>query len=159
MKRLWDIRITRWYTKLLYVLGALSINFAIGALLRGLGTPMLVASVLNSLVTIVSFLVGARLFRARGEPVPPRRAWWRMTARPRLSWVLGILFTYVVLSFALSPVLDPEGARPSQGVAVTIIDSIGFATLAYLYLNSAIRLRKLPALIREPKFQTPANLR
>lgn len=161
MQRLLDTRITRWHTKLLFVLGALLISAAIAALLREIGTPMPITSVLNSLVTIASFLLGARLFRGQGEAVTPRRAWWRMTARPRLSRVLGILFTFATLTLLFSPILAPGSAisAPGEPFASTIIDSIGFAALAFLYLNSAFRLRKLPAPVREPKFRTPAELR
>lgn len=161
MKRLLNMRISRWYTKLLFVIGALLISAVVAALLRELGSPMIASSVLNSLVTITMFLLGARLFRGKGEAVTPRRLWWRMTARPRLSRVLGILFGFGTLALLLSPILAPGSAISAQGepFASTIIDSVGFAALAFLYLNSAFRLRKLPALVREPKFRTPVGLR
>jgi len=140
------LRITTWWGKLLYVFGAW---FVAGRLLwwmfASIGTPQS-----NSLVILVPFdlallVVGARIFRGSGEPVAPPRPWWKMTARRKLSTVLGIIFAvsaawltlWLVLSFAL-------GRAVHNSIAEIVSTFVYVLVPAFLYLNSAARLKSEP---------------
>ena len=92
MRRILDVRIVRWELKAAYVVAAYLVGFAIASLLRATELPDVVVGVVTSVVDLTAILLGARVFRGRGEAIEPPRRWWRMTARPTLSWVLGILF-------------------------------------------------------------------
>ncbi|TFB88215.1 hypothetical protein E3O44_05950 [Cryobacterium algoricola] len=163
MQRIFDVRITKWYFKLLYVVGVWLVP--VQALLSAVNAPVLVGSLLNAAITFASVLVGARLFRGRGEPVAPRRPWWKMTARPLLSRVLGIIFVLAVASTLLLFITAALGADRSAktlaGLTIpeTIFDIVLEAALAFLYLNSAVRLARMPVRDREPKFKPPLKLK
>ncbi len=119
---------------------------------------------LSFCVDLVAILLGARIFRGRGEPVQPPRRWWRMTARPRLSWVLGILFLVLSVSGAIGLVLGAFGVgdtipASAGGVASTVIVVLESGVIAALYLNSAVRLRRLGVPPPEPKFRPTVRLK
>jgi hypothetical protein len=165
MQRVLDIRITRWYFKLLYVVGAWLVGLPVQGLLAALNAPALVGSLLNTAITLASVIVGARVFRGRGEPVAPRRSWWRMTARPLLSRVLGTIFLLSLASMLLVVItanLGIDQSAKSLG-RTTILDTttsvVLSAVLAFLYLNSAVRLAKLPVPVRDPKFKPRLKLK
>jgi len=164
MQRILDIRITRWYFKLLYAIGAWLVGFPTQGLLAALSAPALIGSLLNTVITFASIIVGARLFRGPGEPVAPRRPWWKMTARPLLSRVLGFLFVLFLASMlfiAITAAFGVDESVRSLGrttVFDTTISVLFAAVLAFLYLNSARRLAKTPAPAREPKFKPKLNL-
>lgn len=163
MQRIFDVRITKWYFKLLYVVGVWLVP--VQALLSALNAPALVGSLLNAAITFASVLVGARVFRGRGEPVAPRRPWWKMTARPLLSRVLGIIFVLAVASTLLLFITAALGAdRSAKALAritipETVFDIVLEAVLAFLYLNSAVRLARMPVPDRETKFKPPLKLK
>lgn len=164
MQRILDVRIVRWYWKLLYVAGAWLVGYAVNALLDALHAPGLVSALVNACVTLASIILGARLFRGRGEPVDPPRAWWRMTARPLLSRVLGVTAAIVSASLVflfISAALGVERSVRSLErltLAEAAIGAVLGAVIAFLYLNSAIRQGKLPASDREPKLKRLAKL-
>lgn len=165
MQRVLDIRITRWYFKLLYVVGAWLVGFPVSGLLTALNAPALVGSLLSTAITLASVIVGARVFRGRGEPVAPRRSWWKMTARPLLSRVLGTLFVLSLAStllLVITATLGVDQSAQSLG-RMTILDTtisvVLSAVLAFLYLNSAVRLAMMPAPVREPKFKPRLKLK
>ena len=165
VQRILDIRITRWYFKLLYVIGAWLVGIPAQGLLAALNAPALVSSLLLTAITLASVFVGARVFRGRGEPVAPRRPWWKMTARPLLSRVLGIistLFLASILFLAITATLGVDESVESLGstpILDTTINVVLMAVLAFLYLNSAIRLAKIPAPVREPEFKPKLKLK
>ena len=165
MQRVLDIRIIKWYFKLLYVVGAWVVGFPTQGLLTALNAPAQVGSILSTAITLTSVLVGARVFRGRGEPVAPRRPWLKMTARPLLSRVLGIIFVLFLASKLLlvnTATIGVDESVQSLG-RMTILDTalgvVLSAVLAFLYLNSGVRLAKLPAPIREPKFKPRLKLK
>ena len=151
MRRILDIRITRWYFKLLYVIGAWLIGFPAQAFLTALSAPALVGGILNLAITISSVAVGARVFRGRGEPIAPRRPWWEMTARPLLSRVLGIIFSLFLASILFLAITATLGVDESvqsfegQTIPDMTVGVVLASVLAFLYLNSAVRLAKAPA--------------
>ena len=142
MRRILDLRIVRWEFKLLFVAAAFGIGYPLRALLFAAGAPTFVASIVDALVTIGAFVLGARLFRGDGEKVAPPRPWWRMTAWPMLSRNLGILFAFMSVSFVLTAVRVVEAATPIYSIVDSSIGALQFAVLAFLYLNSAVRLTR-----------------
>ena len=172
MRRLLDIRIIRWELKLLYVIGAIGVGFVLAGLLRAWGMQETVALLTTSAFDVAALLLGARLFRGRGEAIEPPRPWWRMTARPTLSRRLGILFVVLAVFGAVATVLTGVGVYAlSPGVPLgeavfgSMIGVLEFTAIAYLYLNSAVQLKRLgvpskaPKAPRPPKFRPAVKLR
>ena len=164
------IRIVRWYLKLAYAVGAYLvayvIGFPIGWVLGTVGSPPLVLYVVSATMTIAGFMLGARIFRGRGEAVEPPRAWWRMTARPRLSERLGAVFVILTAVSAIGTIvaaarvpLGRPGADDATGVADWVIATLLYGVLAYLYINSTVRLRRLGVPPAEPKFRPTIRVR
>ena len=147
MKAIMNIRIVRWYSKLLFVIAAWALGVALTAGLEAVGTPVAVRSCLSQVLLVASVLVGARVFRGSRElPVEPPRPWWRMTSRPRLSRVLGILLALLAGTYPIIGIGAAVGHATSirfverETVVGMIADSASAAILAFLYLNSAARL-------------------
>lgn len=148
MRRLLDLRIVRWELKTLYIVVAWIVGFVVAELLRTLGAPVVVVELANILTTFAPFALAVRIFRGRDEPVEPPRAWWRMTAWPALSRRLGILFAVLAAFGVLVLLLAAAGVAVYQptadgGVATLVSGCVQFAVLAFLYLNSAIRMSRL----------------
>jgi uncharacterized membrane protein YfcA len=134
-------RITSWWGKLSYALIAM---FGVGSgltwLLGVLGLTAIASLVVSGLFDIVVLLVGARIFRGRGEPVAPPRPWWQMTARQKLSSNLGswlaVVTGVMAVCFVLS-LFDPARTYLAESALLVLY----FAIPTYLYLNSAARLQ------------------
>jgi len=148
MRRILDFRIVRWEFKVLYIAIAWIAGVVIVNALVALGVPPLIVNLVNLLTLAVSFGLAVRIFRGQDEPVDPPRAWWRMTAWPTLSRRLGVLFVVVaamgVFSVAIllvGPDSPRLGGAPALGT--TIGGTLESAVLAYLYLNSAVRMKRL----------------
>ena len=150
MRRLLDLRIVRWELKTLYIVVAWIVGFVIAGLLRSANASPIVLEIANQATTFVPFALAVRTFRGRDEPVEPDRAWWRMTAWPTLSRRLGILFAALsamgaaglVLTAAGVPVYESTTADGSE-LVIAVGGTLQFAVLAYLYLNSAVRMKRL----------------
>ncbi|MDR6904857.1 hypothetical protein J2X63_000543 [Agromyces sp. 3263] len=148
MRRLLDLRIVRWELKTLYIVVAWIVGFVVADLLRSIGTSAVVVEVANALTTFVPFALAVRIFRGSDEPVEPPRAWWRMTAWPALSRRLGILFAVLTVFGVLGLVLAAAGVDAYQamgdgGATIFVSSALQFAVLAFLYLNSAVRMKHL----------------
>ncbi|MFD4111770.1 hypothetical protein ACFWWU_37315, partial [Streptomyces sp. NPDC058650] len=102
-------RIVRWELKVLYIVVAWIIGYAIADLLSRLGAPGVALEIVNTLVNLAAFALAVRIFRGRDEPIDPPRAWWRMTAWPTLSRRLGILFAVFAAMSVISAVLSAVG--------------------------------------------------
>jgi hypothetical protein len=142
MRRILDLRITRWELKLVWVLGVYAISAAAVWVVPQLEPFAFIARVVSTLLLLGGCLLCARIFRGRGEPVAPARPWWQMTARAKLSWWLGILLaagTAVIVVNEVGEAMAAGAAMPVglPGDVLTIFEP---AALAFLYLNSAIRL-------------------
>ena len=162
MRRILDLRITRWQGKLLFVLGVLLVGWIVGGVLRAMGAPYLAQIIAGAITDVVGLLLGARIFRGRGEPVGPPRAWWQMTARPPLSRRLGVLFLVLTVMSVAAMFIDvvaPSAAGPATDVPVVIVGTLEFAAIAWLYLNSAARLRRLPVPPKEPRFRPTIHVK
>lgn len=164
MQPILDIRITKWYVKLAYVVAAWLVGFPFIALFNAMKSPSWVGNMADSLLTIGAVVLGARLFRGRGEPVEPRRPWWKFTAWARLSRVLGIVFACIVVSTVITIVAAALGVERSvQSIeritlAGTVINGVFFLILAFLYLNSASRMKWMVPPGREPRFKQRIKL-
>lgn len=143
MRRILDLRITRWELKLVYVISAWLVTGIPAWILFWLGANATFVNLLNVALSLTAVLFGARVFRGRGEPVKPERPWWQMTAWPKLSRRLGTLFTAFAMILVLNTTLEIAGVvQPAVSLDVAIINVIQLAALAYLYLNSAVRLSR-----------------
>lgn len=167
VRRIFDLRIVKWYYKLLFVVGAWCAGFPVEAVIDAVGAPETLGMLANWIVTIAAVLFCARLFRGRDEPVAPRRPWWKMTARRPMSRALGILSLVGVVSSASEIVMLLLGLRqqsaPDAGILALSLSV--YAVLAFLYFNSAARLPKTPprprpaTRAREPKFRATVRLK
>ncbi|MCD2442904.1 hypothetical protein LQ757_11540 [Agromyces sp. SYSU K20354] len=157
MRRILGLRIVRWELKLLYVAVAYGIGYPIRALLFAAGAAPFVPGLVDATVTIGAFVLGARWFRGAGEAVAPPRPWWRMTAWPTLSKNLGILFAFMAVSFVFLAV-RAVGAVEMFSVVDSIIGALQFAVLAFLYLNSAVRLTR-GGFAKPERLRPPPRLR
>lgn len=164
MQRGLDIRIVRWQFKVLYVIGAWLVGVPVVGLLNAVNAPALVGSLANTAVAFASVIVGARIFRGRDEPVAPRRPWWQMTARPLLSRVFGVILGLFVASYLIIVISAALGVKSSLQslehltIAETTSTGVLLAVLAFLYLNSAVRLGKMTPPVRAPKFKPRVKL-
>lgn len=168
MRRILDIRIIRWELKLAYVVAAIAAIFSIAALLRAWGVAEIGVLLFGALLDFTALLFGARIFRGRGEAIEPRRPWWRMTARPTLSRLLGILFLVVAVFALVSLVLTAFGVPglrttvdDDASVSLGILGVLENGGIAFLYLNSAVRLKRLGVRTppKEPKFRPTLKLK
>ena len=150
MQRVLDLRITRWGWKLIYVVAAVVIAPVPAQLGTSLGAYDL-GFFIGSILRIGLFLLAARIFRGRDEAVTPARPWWQMTARPTLSRRLGIFLAVLTGLNVLATVLQLLGAIGSGSTLIaSIISVLECGLLAFLYLNSATRLRRRSLSLVEP---------
>ena len=134
-------RITTWWGKLIYIFGAWFVAVRVLDLLFGLlGVAGLTSSLIFLIYDFAVLFIGARIFRGKGEPVAAPRPWWQMTARQKLSSNLGswlaVLTTLTVVGLVISFVTH---LGPSNLDIVLLV--LYFGVPAYLYLNSAARLK------------------
>ena len=155
--RIWD-----WRLKLLYIVLAYGLGWAVSPLTQLIHDT----GVLQGIVNLAAILLGARIFRGSGEQIDAPRAWWRMTSRPTMSRRLGILATVfgallvvdipLLYLARLVPRTHPvRPLTPWDGIGLGIA-ALQLAVIAYLYLRSARRLgwREAPA----PKIAPPISL-
>jgi hypothetical protein len=153
MRTLLNVRIVRWPFKLLYVLGAYIGGVLIVNLIGLLPIPFVALEVLTYILEVGAVLYGARVFRSWNENVRAPRPWWRMTARRPLSIILGaisVLLTVVVgtgVGSALGIVLSASHTAHALTAAnltlrTETVAVFVYATLAFFYANSALRMSK-----------------
>jgi hypothetical protein len=98
---------------------------------------------------LVFIVVGVRVFRGRGEPVAPARPWWKASARPTASWVIGGL-SLVDLALAVVWLLatGPIDVDDSYAQILHILSAL---LTSALYVNSAIRLTIAERVVNAPR--------
>jgi uncharacterized RDD family membrane protein YckC len=80
------------------------------------------------------WVFGMRVFRGKGEPVKPARAWWRATYRPRAGRVIGIFLALETVADAFNLAFsDTRAADLILGLVVS-------AVLCFVYFYSTFRL-------------------
>lgn len=129
------MRFTTVPAKVAYLLAV----FLAPALLRLILTPAVPSPLLDGgalALTVLGWVVGVRTFRGAGEPVTPRRAWWRATATFRSSCGIGALLALSAIGVAAG---SAAGAIPRNGINVALI-VVNTVAAAY-YLDSAWRMR------------------
>jgi hypothetical protein len=136
-------RIVRWPYKLLYAVGVWAVAYGIAWPLRLPGVPEIVPLVVGFALPVAAVIVGARIFRTRGEPIRPPRAWWRMTGRSTLSQVVGVLCTiyFVIAIIAVIAAFTLLQFEIASTRGVVIGEAVVAGLLAFLYLNSAARIK------------------
>lgn len=148
MHSLFSFRIVGWWRKLVYVLVAYGIGFAIVWMLRNAGADTAAISV-GTVLNLAAFLYGARVFRTPDEPRSPARPTWQMTARPTLSRRLGVLFVIGAAVELPGIVLASMGLGATQAEVNRIVSDaqslILNTILAVLYLRSARHLSRRDA--------------
>jgi hypothetical protein len=160
-----DLRITRWQMKLLYAIIAYGVVFVIARVPDLVGAPTLVGSIAAAVFSVVAILLGARIFRVKGEEIAPPRAWWRMTGRAKLSRriatlaIIGVVFITLDVIVTVVYASLPISARHTHPQSLSsipelVVIAIEYAIVAALYVNSAKRLQneKLLEPIPVPKF-------
>ena len=110
----------------------LAVDLVLTLVLNAMGSEA--GSIVLSLVQLAGWYAATRVFRGAGEAVGPRRPWWRMTARPLLSAVLGLAYGLVAL---VNLVLSFAGFWSASGFVSILVEAV----LAALFLHSAKRLR------------------
>ena len=144
-------RITTWWGKLIFAFGTMFVVPRVFAwLVLDVRIPGLVWVVISLLYPFAILLLGARIFRGKGEPVGARRPWWQMTARQKLSRRLGIFFavlTALAVGVLVFSFYHPRNVASRLEVILWIFYA-GFP--GFLYLNSALRLPPGPEAHRIP---------
>lgn len=124
----WPLRVMNPWQKfgvlVAYVLGARILGWIVALML-----PLPAQVIVYEILWDAALIAMARSFRGYGEPVAPRRAWWRLTARPRAGWWLALLWLVAFASQFTSPF----------SVTMTV-QNVGSLILGLAFLNSSIRL-------------------
>lgn len=86
-----------------------------------------------------------------------------MTARPTLSRRLGILFLVLAVWLAAGLILAVVGVASigwtADDVVIAVSGVLEFAAVAYLYLNSAARLKRMGVPAKDLKFRPTVSLK
>jgi len=145
LTRLLSVRIVRWELKLVYIVAAWLLGWIVVQVLHALVGQGALSTTVSNVLDLSAFVLGARIFRGKHEPVQPPRFWWRMTAWSKLSRRLGVLFAIFAVVGLANAVLVGVGIAPNsvKSTPYEYVINVGFfVTLAYLYLNSATRLKR-----------------
>jgi hypothetical protein len=162
MPNIFAVRIVKVEYKVLYVVVACVVAFAIASGLIAIGLPRLIEVPIGLAMNLCIFLYGARVFRGPNELVEPARPWWKMTAEGRLSFLLGLLFALLAILFAgviaagiVEAVIAAKLGQASLSYSELYFESNGpiflyFATLAFLYVSSSTHHSRITKLHGRP---------
>jgi hypothetical protein len=136
--------------KIVYVVVALAITRGLAVAIGLMGIGQVIRQPVGHLLELSVILVGARIFRGPGEGWEPR-PWWRMTNKPTLSLVVGILFTVYALYclYIFVSVATGFTTRPiSPGLTASLTteygqDAVLYGILGLVYGTSCVQLRRL----------------
>jgi hypothetical protein len=131
------MRIVRTRYKVLYVIVVFLIILLLQQVVFTRILPYPIEIFVGPILEGTAFYVGTRTFRGSEEPAHASRDWWRMTARPRASLVIGVL---LCISAALDIIYAVT--RPSE-VPTFVVAFVEDAALAFFYFNSRARLERL----------------
>lgn len=135
------MRFTTPVQKTVVVVVLLAINAVLALALNALRWEP--GSIALSILQLIGWYLVSRVFREPGEPVAAARPWWRMTARPLLSGVLGAGYLLVAL---VNLVLSMVGFGSASGTVSVLVELV----LAALFLTTFVRLRALGTAPRTP---------
>ena len=126
------LRLTQKRWKAVYIVGGYLAIAVITALLPQ-GSGLAIITVILDAVWIYG---GTRIFRGAGELVQPPRPWWRMTARPRAGFALGILvFAPAAAVYVAYAAVEPFGSA----WWLLMLENVVWAVL---YISSSVRLAR-----------------
>ncbi|NYF09348.1 hypothetical protein HDC94_000504 [Leifsonia sp. AK011] len=126
------LRLTQKRWKAVYIVGGYLVIFVINVLLPQGGGLAIITLILD----VAWIYGGTRIFRGAGELVQPPRPWWRMTARPRAGFVLGILvFAPAVAAYIALVATEP--LVPAWWLLM--LENVVWAAL---YVSSSVRLTR-----------------
>ncbi len=128
-------RITAWWVKTLYVAIVLLVSWPLDFLLRWIALPVELVALFSFAMVMVAIVIGARVFRVRGESTVPR-PWWQFTGRPRLSFVVGWA---CVAAMAVYVITAPESEFT---LGEDVISFLAYAVIGAAYFTSGVRLRR-----------------
>ena len=143
------VRITTWWGKLLYAVGAWCLSALLIRVLMAANGDSVAWTIVGPGTDLAIVLVGARIFRGTNELRDAPRPWWQMTARAKLSRRLGILFIvltgWMVLGMLawLFPLSPRERAHTPTAYVGAVASAVEFLILAVLYVTSGRRLKRL----------------
>jgi hypothetical protein len=143
-------RITAWWVKTLFVVIAVLVLWPLDAALRWIALPVELVAFLSVAVALVAILIGARVFRVRGESGAPR-PWWQFTGRPRLSFVVGWACVAVMAVYGITA---PESEFT---LGADVISFLAYAVIGAAYFASGVRLRRRGDLLANGSLDASAN--
>lgn len=129
-----SMRISNIWLKALYILGGFALIFLAAFLLKPIGTYSKYAFPAFLFVLVIT---GARLFQGHGYEDNQRRPWWRFTSSAPAGWVLAGIFSVVSITDIVG--LTSSSQSEPYRFFVFTVDLV----LAFGYINSSIRLRRL----------------
>lgn len=135
------VRFTTPAQKAIVVVVLLAVNVGLSLLLNALNWEP--GSIALSILQLVGWYLASRMFRGPGEPVAAARPWWRMTARPLLSGILGAGYLLLAL---VNTILSLAGFGSASGTVSVLVELV----LAALFLTTYLRLRALGTAPRTP---------
>jgi hypothetical protein len=149
MRRLLRVRITRWQYKLLYAISAYTAARLVVWFVSMIGVSWVISEIFSFALNAAFVLYAARVFRGKYEVIAPVRPWWKMTSRAKLSKRVGVLLIVTVALLLLVGVGSLFFHLPRSVVlldssrsVVELVDAVVFyGGFAYMYLNSAVRLK------------------
>ena len=149
-------RITTVPGKLVFILVWWLGGFLVALPFRYVELPEVPAAALTlSTAWDLAFLIlGAQIFRARGEAIAPVRPWWQATGRAKASRALGALTAIGAASGLLgliASIITGDWVLNPYGSAYVILT---YSVVAAFYLNSASRL-KAPGAGAPPPLKVP----
>lgn len=146
------MRIVRARYKLSFIAGAWAITYILSRVSSQSLTSLWIWSIVGPFLTFALYVYGSRVFRGEGESLAPR-PWWRWTAKPTASRVLGVLFVCAAAFMLVVTILDltvPAISRFYVGSIQTtgFLGVLMYVALAFFYLNSWARLRRSATEVR-----------
>jgi quinol-cytochrome oxidoreductase complex cytochrome b subunit len=132
------MRIVKWQYKLLFAVAGYLLVATLVWLIPVHGAGAIIEA---DVFYVALVLAGARIFRGRSEDIRTPRAWWRMTSKRPLSKGLGILFSVISALNTVAAISNTILGRQSL-TAAQFASAALYAFLAFLYVNSAVRLNR-----------------
>jgi hypothetical protein len=131
-------RITTVLGKTAFVLGLVVYQAVVTyAILPRFRVPYDIVLLHGFAAVLLFIVIGIRVFRGRGEPVEPPRPWWKASARPTASLLLGGISS---IDLVLALVILLTSGSTSVGIFPQVLHILSAVLTASLYLNSGIRL-------------------
>lgn len=133
------LRIRSVWLKLAYVGVYVVLVTALRQILSILSLAELVQLLLFNGLAITAIVVGARIFRARGEEPLAPRPWWQLTGRPKAGIVIGTLLLVSDAITWINGLVDPSRM---DNLSAWILSSVFTVVISLAYFHSSTKLRR-----------------